>query len=143
MRTKLLVAGVLLAPGAGLALGVWAEFADLAPAVLLAVALPAIVVATLNAGRLLGGVRHPTVVAFAGLVFGVVTFGGTEGVYLAIHRLRGGSLNFESFDSQGEMAAALLAIHLGVGAVAGLGVGLGLALLLPLARRLERRAQGA
>jgi len=144
MRTKLpLLAGLLLAPVAGVTLGLWAEFADLSPAVLLAVALPAIIVATLSAGVLLRAVGNAIAVVLAGLLAGVVTFGVTEGMYLAVHRLRGGFLNFEAFDSQGEMAAALLGIHLGVGAVTGLGVGTGLALLLPLARRLDRRAQSA
>jgi len=147
MRTKLpLLAGLLLAPVAGVALGVWTAFFDVGPAVLavlLTIASFAIVVATLSAGRLIGAERNPVALGLGGLLSGMMTLGVAGGVSLAIHRARGGFLNFEAFDSQGEMAAALLGIHLGVGAVAGLGVGMGLALLLPLARRLDRRAQSA
>ena len=136
MRSRQSFVGVAIAPAAALALGVWAEFADLGPPLLLAVAGPAILISTLSAAYLASGLARPFVVLLLGVAIGVLTFGLTEGSYLAIHLSRGGTLNFEGADSQGAMAAALLGIHAGVGAVVGLAIGCGLALVLYAARAL-------
>jgi len=134
-------AGLVLAPASGLALGVWAEFDDLNAPLLLGVATPAIALATLAAARLLR--VHPTAVALAGALLGALTLGLSEGVYIAVHRARGGFLNFEAFDSQGEMAAALIAIHAAAGATLGLAVGASLALLLWAGRARGRNRPAA
>lgn len=113
--------GLLTAPVVALGVGVWAEFADLSPALLLAVALPAMAV-TLFSVALVFDLR-PVAVMAAGVAIGLMTFAITEGLYLSIHYARGGFLNFEAYESQRAMAAALFAIHVGVGTVAGLALG--------------------
>ena len=115
------VLGLLVAPVVALGIGVWAEFADLSPALLLAVALPAMAV-TLFSVALVFDLRPVAVIA-AGVAIGLMTFAITEGLYLSIHYARGGFLNFEAYESQRAMAAALFGIHVGVGAVAGLALG--------------------
>ena len=129
MPTRQALAGILFAPSVALALGVWAEFGDLNPPVLFAVALPAITVSTLSLAYLARQFPWPLALVLAGVVVGTITFGLTEGTYLAIHLSRGGTLNFEAYDSQPAMALALLGIHVAVGSMVGLGVGAGLALL--------------
>ncbi|MCI0777771.1 MAG: hypothetical protein J4N95_06300 [Chloroflexi bacterium] len=113
--------GILVAPVVALGIGAWAEFADLSPALLLAVALPAMTV-TLFSVALAFDLR-PVLVIAAGAAIGLMTFAITEGLYLSIHYARGGTLDFESIDSQAAMAAALFGIHVGVGTVAGLALG--------------------
>ena len=137
MTARWLLAGVLVAPIAALALGVWAEFADLGPLLLLIIAVPAIVVATVSAASLLPAAQRPPALVLLAVLLGTLTFGLTEGSYIAIHLSRGGYLNFEGLGSQRAMAAALIGIHLGVGAVVGAGIGLGLTALSLAGRRLR------
>ena len=134
LRRRQAIAGVVVAPIAALALGVWAEFADLNPPALLAVGLPAIIVSTVSAARALRSTARPAALLLLGVALGTVTFAVTEGTYLAIHFSRGGTLNFESVDSQPAMALALLGIHVAVGALVGAGVGAGLAVLSIVSR---------
>ncbi len=112
---------MLTAPIVALGIGVWAEFAELSPPLLLAVALPAMAVSVISvaAGY---GVRSLALV-LAGVAVGFATFAIAEGLYLSIHYARGGTLDFESLHSQPAMAAALFGIHVAVGTVAGLGLG--------------------
>lgn len=112
--------GFLIAPAVGLGTGVWAEFADLTPTLLLAVAVPAMAVALIAGAWRAPLMERPALLVLVGAVLGMVTFLASEGSYLAIHRARGGVLNFEAFESQEAMAAGLLAVH----AVVGTGVGL-------------------
>ena len=114
-------AGILVAPIVALGIGVWAEFADLSPPVLLAVAMPAMAVTLFSLATAMGA--KPLTLVLAGAVVGFVTFAVAEGLFLTIHYARGGTLDFESFDSQAAMAAALFGIHVGVGTVAGLALG--------------------
>ena len=132
--TGRVIAGVIVAPVVALALGVWAEFADLSPPVLFAVALPAIIVSTVSAARALRPTARPAALLLLGVALGTAMFAITEGTYLAIHFSRGGTLNFESVDSQPGMALALLGIHVAVGAMVGAGVGAGLAVLSIVSR---------
>ena len=112
---------ILAAPTAALGIGVWAEFADLSPPLLLAVAMPAMA-ATLF-GLANSTAAKPLALVLLGTVVGFLTFAVAEGLYLTIHYARGGTLDFESIDSQAAMAAALFGIHVGVGTVAGLALG--------------------
>ena len=116
-----MILGILIAPIVALGIGVWAEFAELSPPLLLAVAMPAMAV-TLFSAALAFNLR-PVAVFTAGAVIGFVTFAITEGLYLSIHYARGGFLNYEAYESQRAMAAALFGIHAGVGTVAGLALG--------------------
>ena len=113
--------GILVAPVVALGIGVWAEFADLSPALLLAVAMPAMAVTLFSVA--LGFDLRPIAVFAAVAAIGLMTFAITEGLYLSIHYARGGTLDFESIDSQAAMAAVLFGIHVGVGTVAGLALG--------------------
>ena len=113
--------GILTAPVVALGIGVWAEFADLSAPPLLAVAVPAMAV-TLFSMALAFDLRPAAVIA-AGAAIGLMTFAIVEGLYLSIHYARGGTLDFESIDSQAAMAAALFGIHVVVGTVAGLALG--------------------
>ena len=119
--------GILAAPIAALGIGVWAEFAELSPPLLLLVAMPAIAV-TLFSVAVAMDVKPPALV-LAGAAVGFLTFAVAEGLYLSIHYARGGTLDFESLDSQAAMAAALFGIHVGVGTVAGLALGVAAALV--------------
>ncbi len=132
-------AAALVAPAAALLLGVWAEFAELGPPLLLAVAVPAIAAWAACVAYITGRWTRPAFIVSLGALIGTLTFGLTEGSYLALHFSRGGEVDFEGLDSQRAMAAALLGIHLGVGALVGLGVGVGLALLLFAGRVLGPR----
>ncbi len=132
-------AAALVAPAAALLLGVWAEFAELGPPLLLAVAVPAIAASAACVAYITGRWTRPAFIVSLGALIGTLTFGLTEGSYLALHFSRGGEVDFEGLDSQRAMAAALLGIHLGVGALVGLGVGVGLALLLFAGRVLGPR----
>jgi hypothetical protein len=140
-RAKVALLGLLLSPIASALIAVWAEFADLNPPLLLAAALPAIVISTLSAGYLLraGTIAHVAIGAAAG----ALTLGGAESGYVAIHLARGGFLNFERFDSQGEMAAALIGIHIAAGAAMGLAVGAVVAISLLAASQARARAASA
>ena len=113
--------GILTAPIVALAIGVWAEFADLTPPLLLAVAMPAMAVTLWS--LVLAFDLRPVVVIAAGVVVGFTTFAISEALYLTIHYARGGTLDFESIDSQAAMAAALFGIHVGVGTVTGFALG--------------------
>ncbi len=113
--------GILAAPITALGIGVWAEFADLSPPLLLAVAIPAMAVTLFSVASAFD--LRPVAVFAAGAAVGFVTFAITEGLYLSLHYARGGFLNFEAYESQRAMAAALFGIHVGVGTVAGLALG--------------------
>ncbi len=113
--------GILAAPIAALGIGVWAEFADLSPPLLLAVAMPAMVVTLFSLAMVFD--LRPVAMIAAGAAVGLLTFAVAEGLFLSIHYARGGTLDFESIDSQAAMAAALFGIHVGVGTAAGLALG--------------------
>ncbi len=113
--------GVLAAPIVALGIGVWAEFADLSPPLLLAVALPAMALTLLSVA--LAFEMRPLPLLLTGVAIGLLTFALAEGLYLSIHYARGGTLDFESLDSQPAMAAALFGIHVAVGTLAGLALG--------------------
>jgi len=135
------VLGILIAPIVALGIGVWAEFADLSPPLLLAVALPAMAV-TLFSVALAFDLRPVAVIA-AGAAIGLMTFAIVEGLYLSIHYARGGFLNYEAYESQRAMAVALFAIHVGVGTVAGLALGVVGALVASVAGARRRTASRA
>ena len=113
--------GILIAPIVALGIGVWAEFADLSPPLLLAVAFPAMTVCLIS--LTIAFDLRPIALAVVGAAIGFSTFAIAEGLYLAIHYARGGTLDFESLDSQSAMAAALFGIHVAVGTLAGLALG--------------------
>lgn len=119
--------GVLVAPVVALGIGVWAEFADLGPPLLLAVAVPAMAISLLSLAIVLE--LRPVALVAVGTTIGFATFAVTEGLYLSIHYARGGTLDFESLSSQPAMAAALFGIHVAVGIVAGLALGVAGALV--------------
>ena len=96
--------GILIAPIVALGIGVWAEFADLSPPLLLAVALPAMTVCLIS--LTIAFDLRPIALVVVGAAIGFATFAIAEGLYLAIHYARGGTLDFESLDSQSAMAAA-------------------------------------
>jgi hypothetical protein len=121
--------GIWVAPAVALVIGVWAEFADLTPPVLLAIALPAMAVTLAAVAVRYDLGSRPIVLIVAATAIGLLTFAIAEGLYLAIHYGRGGTLDFESIDSQPAMAAALFGIHVAVGALAGFGLGVVSALL--------------
>ena len=136
------LAAAALTLAVALLIGVWAEFADLGQALLVGVALPAIALSTFAAA--LGLARTTRGRAIAALAGGVVigtTLGVLgEGTYLALHFTRGGELNFEGLDSQGEMALALLGIHTLVGLSGGAIVGAALAVAFSIAGVVRTRA---
>ena len=113
--------GVLAAPIVALSIGIWAEFADLGPLLLLAVALPAMAVSGISVALAYGA--RPLALVLTGAAVGFATFAIAEGLYLSIHYARGGTLDFESLNSQPAMAAALFGIHVAVGILAGLALG--------------------
>ncbi len=119
--------GILAAPFVALGSGVWAEFADLSPPLLLVVAMPAMAVTLFS--LVMAFDLRPVAVVAAGLAIGLLTFAVAEGLFLSIHYARGGTLDFESLDSQAAMAAALFGIHVGVGTAAGLALGVAGALV--------------
>ncbi len=119
--------GILAAPTTALGIGVWAEFADLSPPLLLAVAMPAMAVTLFSVANATDA--KPPALVLVGAVLGLLTFAVAEGLYLSIHYARGGTLDFESIDSQAAMAAALFGIHVGVGTAAGLALGVAAALV--------------
>jgi hypothetical protein len=133
--------GLLIAPAVAVGIAVWAEFADLGPPLLLAVAVPAIVVSTLSAGYLLRA--RPIALVLVGGLVGLLTFTIAEGGYLALHYARGGTLNAQCCDTQSEMAAALFGIHVAVGSAVGLTVGAALGLVMVLWRALRLRGAAA
>ena len=116
-----MVLGILSAPIVALGIGVWAEFAELSPPLLLAVAMPAMAVTLFSLAIGIGA--KPLALVLVGAAVGLLTFAVAEGLFLTIHYARGGTLDFESLDSQAAMAAALFGIHVGVGTVAGLALG--------------------
>lgn len=124
--------GLVAAPAAGLGLGIWAEFADLGAPILLVVALPAMAISLASVAVLYDS--RPPAMLIGGVLVGVATFAITEGTYLGLHRARGGFLNYEAYESQEAMAAALFAIHAGLGLAFGLGLGLAAALVAYVAR---------
>ena len=137
MRNPHAIAGVLVAPVVGLAIGVWAEFAHLTPPLLFAVSVPAIVVSTLSAALSMRSFVWPLVLF--GAVVGSLTFGLAESTHVAIHLARGGTLDFAAYHSPAAKALALIGIHLAAGAMVGAGVGAALAALSLVARLLGRR----
>jgi hypothetical protein len=140
MNARLLLAGVLVAPAVGMLTGLWAEFADLGPPLLLAVAVPAIVVSLLSLTQLTAR-SHPAAVILSGGALGLVTFSISAGVYIVVHALRGGGFDVNG-DESGGSAAVFFAVHVAVGAVVGLAVGGALAVLTVVGRALwpqERR----
>ena len=113
--------GFLAAPAAALTIGVWAEFADLGPPLLLAIAMPAMAVSLASVATAMRA--KPASLVVLGAAIGLATFAVAEGLYLTIHYARGGTLDFESLESQQAMAAALFGIHVAVGTLAGLALG--------------------
>jgi hypothetical protein len=87
----------------------------------------------------MGVAERPAFVVLIGTLTGALTFAMTEGSYLALHLSRGGRLNFEGADSQQAMAAALLGIHIAVGAMVGVAVGVAMAALVVVGRVLGLR----
>ena len=81
-----LLAGVLVAPVVALLLGVWAEFADLGPPLLLGVAVPAIAISAGCAAGAIGVARRPVFVVAIGTLLGALTFALTEGTWRCISR---------------------------------------------------------
>ena len=116
-----MVLGILSAPIVALGIGVWAEFAELSPPLLLAVAMPAMAVTLFSLAIGIGA--KPLALVLMGAAVGLLTFALAEGLFLTIYYARGGTLDFESLDSQVAMAAALFGIHVGVGTVAGFALG--------------------
>ena len=136
-----MVLGILSAPIVALGIGVWAEFAELSPPLLLAVAMPAMAVTLFSLATAMGA--KPLALVLVGAAVGLLTFAVAEGLFLTIHYARGGTLDFESLDSQAAMAAALFGIHVGVGTVAGLALGAAAAVVAYVAgarRRMVSRA---
>jgi hypothetical protein len=139
------LAAFAIGPAVGLGIGVWAEFADLSPPLLLAVATPAMAVALAGSAWRTTLMERPAMLIVAGAALGLLTFLASEGTYLAIHRAHGGFLNFEAFESQEAMAAGLLAVHAFVGTIVGLAVGAavaGVALAARMRPRTRVRARG-
>ena len=112
---------MLAAPIVALGIGVWAEFADLSPPLLLAVALPAMAAGLISLA--IAYDLRPIALVVVGGVIGFATFAIAEGLYLSLHYARGGFLNYEAYESQQAMAAALFGIHVAVGTLAGLALG--------------------
>ncbi len=112
---------MLAAPIVALGIGVWAEFADLGPPLLLAVALPAMAAGLISLA--IAYDLRPIALVVVGAAIGFATFAIAEGLYLSLHYARGGTLDFESLESQSAMAAALFGIHVAVGTLAGLALG--------------------
>lgn len=136
-----MVLGILTAPIVAFGIGVWAEFADLSPPLLLTVAMPAMAVTLFSLATATGA--KPLALVPAGAAVGLLTFAVAEGLFLTIHYARGGTLDFESIDSQAAMAAALFGIHVGVGTVAGLALGAAGALVAYVAGARRRMDAGA
>ncbi len=128
--------GFLAAPAAALTIGVWAEFADLGQVLLLAIAMPAMAVTLASLAAASGA--KPAYLVVLGAAIGLATFAAAEGLYLTLHYARGGSLDFESIESQQAMAAALFGIHVAVGTVAGLALGCAGAVLAYVVSRSPR-----
>jgi hypothetical protein len=121
--------GLLVAPLVAIAVGAWAEFAHLTPPILFAVSIPVIIVSTLSAAYLWRSTVVPLVLALAGALVGIVTFGLAEGTHVAIGLVRGSELEFGDYQSRAAIASGLVAVHLAAGAMVGAGVGLVLAVL--------------
>jgi hypothetical protein len=141
-----LLPGVLAAPIVALAIGVWAELAHLTPALLFAVAVPAIIVSTLSAAYLVRGLPWPLALVLAGVGVGTLMFGLAEGTHVAIHFARGKTIDFGDYHSRAAIGAMLIGIHLAAGAMVGAGVGAGLAALWSVSRLLgpfDRRRKTA
>jgi hypothetical protein len=119
---RLAVVGVLLAPVTGLAIGVWAEFADLGPALLLAVATPAMAVSLASASRVWRLDGRPVALVLAGVATGLLTFALAAATYIVLHLLRGGGLDLNG-DDDGGSAGVFVIVHVVVGALAGLVLG--------------------
>ncbi|MEX1253614.1 MAG: hypothetical protein WEE64_04675 [Dehalococcoidia bacterium] len=132
-----LLAGALVAPMAGLATGVWSEFADLGPPVLLAVAVPAIVISLLSLARLSERSRPIPLILMGGAI-GLLTFAISVGLYVALHYVRGGGFDINDEESGGS-AAVFFAVHVAVGAMVGVGVGAAMAVLVVVGRVLGLR----
>jgi hypothetical protein len=135
------VAGALVAPMAGLATGVWAEFADLGPALLLAVAVPAIVISLFSLSRLSDQSR-PIPLTLTGAAMGLLIFAISAGLYIVLHYMRGGGFDVNDEESGGS-AAVFFAIHVGVGVTVGLAIGVAVALLMTVGRALSKRERRA
>lgn len=122
--------GLLTAPAAALAIGVWAEFAELTPAVLFVVSIPVIIVSSFSLAYLMQQrVSMAVALVLAGTLVGVVTFGLAEGTHVAIALARGSDLDFGDYQSRAAIAAGLVGVHLAAGALVGAAVGVGLAVL--------------
>jgi hypothetical protein len=137
MNARLLFAGALVAPAAGLATGVSAEFADLGPPLLLAVAVPAIIISLLSTVRLTER-SQPLAFILSGGALGLLTFSLSAGLYIALHALRGGGFDVNG-DESGGSAVVFFAVHVAVGALVGLAIGVAAALLMVVGRVLSQR----
>ncbi|MEX2159091.1 MAG: hypothetical protein WEB04_06770 [Dehalococcoidia bacterium] len=122
-------AGVVAAPIVALGIGVWAEFAELTPPVLLAVASPAILLSTLCAAYRAGVTTRPVVTVLLGGAIGLATFSIAAGFYIALHLMRGGGLDLNGADDGGS-AGVFFLVHVAVGTIAGLALGCVVALVL-------------
>lgn len=128
--------GLLAAPGVAIAIGVWAEFADLTPPLLLAVAAPAMALTLLSAAYLRGLATRPLAVVLLGGAIGLATFSFAAGLYIALHLARGGAADLNGADDGGA-AAVFFVVHAVVGTMAGLALG-GVGALLAWAVRQGR-----
>jgi hypothetical protein len=118
---QLLIAGMLLAPMAGIATGIWAEFADLSPPVLLAATVPAIIVSVLCVARFTGR-SDALAVVLIGAAIGLLTFAISAGLYVAIHYITSGGFDVND-DESGGSALVFVMVHIGVGTIVGLAIG--------------------
>ena len=132
MRTYAFV-GLLVAPAVGVALGVWAEFADLEPPVLLAIALPAMAASLISAAYLGRPATRPLALVLLGGAIGLLTFALAAGLYIAIHELRGGAMDLNGADDGGS-AGVFFVVHVVVGTIAGVALGGGGAIVAWAAR---------
>ncbi len=124
------VLGLVVAPVVAIAIGLWAEFAELTPPILFTVSIPVITVSALSLAYL-AQQRIPMALALVlpGAVVGVVTFGLAEGTHVLLAVARGSELEFGDYQSRAAIATGLIVVHLAAGAMVGAGVGVALAVL--------------
>lgn len=123
------IAGTLAAPLVALGIGVWAEFAELTPPLLLAVASPVILFSTLCAAYLAGVIARPIAPVLLGGAMGLATFSIAAGFYITLHLMRGGGLDLNGADDGGS-AGVFFLVHVAVGTIAGLVLGVAVAVVL-------------
>ena len=114
--------GLFAAPAVAIAIGVWAEFAELTPPLLLAVATPAMAVSLLSAAYLRRLATRSLTIVLLGAAIGLLTFSMAAGLYIAIHYARTSGFDLDE-DSDGGSAAVFFFVHVVVGTVAGVVLG--------------------